>query len=69
VCAEERPTLRPLPVEPFRYYRFGDRTVRAPRWLCRSRRGLLRCTTGLVEESVVSRFSLVGTSWRAGCVR
>jgi len=25
--AEERPTLRPLPVEPFRYYRFGDRTV------------------------------------------
>jgi transposase len=25
--AEERPMLRPLPVEPFRYYRFGDRTV------------------------------------------
>jgi len=25
--AEERPTLRPLPVEPFRYYCFGDRTV------------------------------------------
>jgi len=25
--AEERPTLRSLPVEPFRYYRFGDRTV------------------------------------------
>ena len=25
--AEERPTLRPLPVEPFRYYSFGDRTV------------------------------------------
>ena len=25
--AEERPALRPLPVEPFRYYRFGDRTV------------------------------------------
>src|SRR6186997_2830717 len=25
--AEERPTLRPLPVEPFRYYRFGERTV------------------------------------------
>ena len=25
--AEERPTLRPLPVEPFRYYHFGDRTV------------------------------------------
>jgi transposase len=25
--AEERPTLGPLPVEPFRYYRFGDRTV------------------------------------------
>ena len=25
--AEERPTLRPLPVEPFRYYRFSDRTV------------------------------------------
>jgi transposase len=25
--AEERSTLRPLPVEPFRYYRFGDRTV------------------------------------------
>jgi transposase len=25
--AEEQPALRPLPVEPFRYYRFGDRTV------------------------------------------
>jgi transposase len=25
--AQERPMLRPLPVEPFRYYRFGDRTV------------------------------------------
>jgi transposase len=25
--AEERPTLLPLPVEPFRYYQFGERTV------------------------------------------
>jgi transposase len=25
--AEERPTLGPLPVEPFRYYQFGERTV------------------------------------------
>lgn len=25
--AEEAPTLQPLPVEPFRYYRFGSRTV------------------------------------------
>ncbi len=25
--AEERPALRPLPLEPFRYYRFGKRTV------------------------------------------
>src|SRR4029453_19335699 len=25
--AEERPALQPLPVEPFRYYRFGQRTV------------------------------------------
>jgi transposase len=25
--AEERPALRPLPVEPFRYYQFGRRTV------------------------------------------
>jgi hypothetical protein len=25
--AEERPTLQPLPVEPFRYYRFGVRAV------------------------------------------
>jgi hypothetical protein len=25
--AEERPALQPLPVEPFRYYRFGLRTV------------------------------------------
>lgn len=24
---EERPSLRPLPVEPFRYYQFGERTV------------------------------------------
>jgi hypothetical protein len=26
--AEERAALRPLPLEPFRYYRFGERTVR-----------------------------------------
>lgn len=26
--AEEKPFLRPLPVEPFRYYAFGERTVR-----------------------------------------
>jgi transposase len=25
--AEERPALRPLPIEPFRYYQFGTRTV------------------------------------------
>jgi transposase len=25
--AEERPALRPLPLEPFRYYHFGERTV------------------------------------------
>jgi transposase len=25
--AEERPTLRPLPLEPFRYYQYGERTV------------------------------------------
>jgi transposase len=25
--AEERPSLGPLPLEPFRYYRYGDRTV------------------------------------------
>ena len=25
--AEERPALGPLPLEPFRYYRFGERTV------------------------------------------
>jgi transposase len=25
--AEERPALRPLPVEPFRYYHYGERTV------------------------------------------
>ena len=25
--AEERPALRPLPLEPFRYYQFGRRTV------------------------------------------
>jgi hypothetical protein len=25
--AEERPSLLPLPIEPFRYYQFGDRTV------------------------------------------
>ena len=25
--AEERPALGPLPIEPFRYYRYGERTV------------------------------------------
>ena len=27
MCAEERPALGPLPLEPFRYYRYGERTV------------------------------------------
>ena len=27
VFAEERPALQPLPVEPFRYYQYGERTV------------------------------------------
>ena len=25
--AEERPALLPLPIEPFRYYQYGERTV------------------------------------------
>ena len=25
--AEEKPSLLPLPVEPFRYYQYGDRVV------------------------------------------
>jgi hypothetical protein len=25
--AEERPSLKPLPLEPFRYYQYGERTV------------------------------------------
>ena len=39
--AEERPALGPLPIEPFRYYQFGERT-RPSRWLRGSRGGLLR---------------------------
>jgi hypothetical protein len=27
MCAEEQPALGPLPLEPFRYYRYGERTV------------------------------------------
>src|ERR1700686_2918890 len=27
LCAEERPSLLPLPVEPFRYYLYGERSV------------------------------------------
>src|SRR5260370_23854528 len=27
MLAEERPTLLPLPIEPFRYYQYGERTV------------------------------------------
>jgi transposase len=27
MCAEEKPFLRELPLEPFRYYRYGERTV------------------------------------------
>ena len=44
--AEERPALRPLPVEPFRYYRFR-RPHGASRWLRRSRGRLLRRAAGL----------------------
>src|SRR5579872_4397843 len=38
--AEERPALGPLPLEPFRYYRYGTRTVH--RWLCRNRGRVLQ---------------------------
>ena len=39
--AEERPALGPLPLEPFRYYQYGHRTVQSRR-LRRGRRGLLQ---------------------------
>ena len=32
--AEEKPFLQPLPLEPFRYYQYGDSNC-SPRWLCR----------------------------------
>jgi hypothetical protein len=40
----ERPTLLPLPLEPFRYYQYGERSVHL---LHRSRGCLLRRTPGL----------------------
>ena len=43
--AEERPALLPLPVEPFRYYQYGERG--ASGWLCGSRCGLLQRAAGL----------------------
>ena len=39
--AEEKPALLPLPVEPFRYYQYGERTVHSG-WLRGSGSGLLR---------------------------
>ena len=39
------PRLLPLPLEPFRYYGFVS--AGPPRWLCRSRGGLLQCATRL----------------------
>ena len=46
--AEERPALRPLPVEPFRYYQFG--TAHGPsRRLRRGRVRLLRPAAGLAR--------------------
>ncbi len=40
--AEEKPTLTPLPLEPFRRYQFGERRVRRPRWRRRSGSRLLQ---------------------------
>jgi hypothetical protein len=34
--AEKRPSLQPLPLEPFRYYQYGERTVHLDGW-CRGR--------------------------------
>ena len=52
--AEERPTLGPLPVETFRYYRYGERTVHLDG--CRSRGRVLRRATGLDPPLFLERF-------------
>ena len=44
--AEEKPHLQPLPLEPFRYYQYGERTVHLD-GLRRSGSGLLRSSAGL----------------------
>jgi hypothetical protein len=44
--AEEKPSLLPLPLEPFRYYQYGERVVHLD-GLCRSRSRLLWRPTGL----------------------
>ena len=44
--AEEKPSLKRLPIEPFRYYKYGA-ACRPSRRLCGSRSGLLRFTARL----------------------
>ena len=44
--AEEKPSLLPLPLEPFRYYQYGERSG-APGWLRGSRSSLLQRTARL----------------------
>jgi hypothetical protein len=45
--AEERPALLSLPIEPFRYYQYGERTVHLDGCVERSRGGLLQHAAGL----------------------
>ena len=48
--AEEKPSLKSLPIEPFRYYQYGERVVHLGR-LRRSRSGLLRSAAGMDRTS------------------
>lgn len=59
--AEEKPALQPLPVEPFRYYRFGERTVHLDGHV-----EVDRAYYGVPPGHLGRR---VRVQWDAGCVR
>jgi transposase len=62
--AEEQPALGPLPLEPFRYYRYGERTVHLDGCVESRRRTTVRRPAGSADASTCNGTTCTSACWR-----